>query len=41
MNRRFWLTLLWDIADTFLPNICEWIAALAGVCALLLILRLV
>ncbi len=41
MNRRFWRTLLWDTADTYLVNLLDWIAAVAAVCALLLILRLI
>ena len=40
MNRRFWLTLLWDLAEDWLVNLIEWITALALLCALLLVLRL-
>lgn len=41
MNRRFWQTLLWDSMDRWLVNVLDWIAAMAMICALLLILRIV
>lgn len=40
MNRRFWRTILWDTADKYLPNMLEWIAAIAVLSAFLLMLRL-
>lgn len=40
-NARFWRTVLWDRADAWLPNVCEWVAAIALLGAALLILRLV
>jgi hypothetical protein len=39
VKHRFWLTLLWDLSDTFLTNILDWIAALAILSAFLLVLR--
>ena len=41
MNRRFWLTLLWDSADRWLVNILDWLTAIALLCVFLLVLRLI